>query len=61
MIPSLDASAMVKRYWREAGSDAVVRPTEATDLVGTTAITYPVGGNGVGPGQGRRGFPENRP
>ncbi len=39
MIVYLDASALVKRYVQEAGSEAVARLTEDTDLLGTAAIT----------------------
>lgn len=39
MILYLDASAIVKRYIREAGSDTVVHWIETADLVGTSLIS----------------------
>lgn len=39
MIVYLDASALVKRYVREAGSEAVAHLIQEADLVGTAAIT----------------------
>jgi predicted nucleic acid-binding protein len=40
MIAYLDASALVKRYVVEAGSDAVVRLLAETQVVGTAAISF---------------------
>ncbi len=39
MIVYLDASALVKRYVQEVGSEAVARLTEEARLLGTAAIT----------------------